>query len=240
MRHTSTAATIKALPALEDERDFRRRHVPEYPACLRESVRINTQVREPGDEWHNRFDEAAAPDVLLLVMRKFLALLAFALPSVRRGQTDQGDNDHISVVIDGKPFTDFFFGANTAKPYMWPLRAATGTVVTRGYPIDANVPGETHDHPHHRGLWFTHGDVNGYDFWANEPSQESPKEGPRGAEEDREREERRQIRNRGCRIFDWNAGDQTILEEIAEDGLLRRAGYARHGFRRDLQGARQR
>ena len=80
------------------------------------------------------------------------------------------DNDHISVVIDGKPFTDFFFGPKSPKPYLWPLRAATGTVVTRGYPIDASVPGETHDHPHHRGLWFTHGDVNGFDFWANEPS----------------------------------------------------------------------
>jgi hypothetical protein len=31
----------------------------------------------------------------------------------------------------------------------------------------ANVPGETRDHPHHQGLWFTHGDVNGLDFWAN-------------------------------------------------------------------------
>jgi hypothetical protein len=26
-------------------------------------------------------------------------------------------------------------------------------------------------------LWFTHGDVNGFDFWANEPSQQSAKKG---------------------------------------------------------------
>jgi hypothetical protein len=39
------------------------------------------------------------------------------------------------------------------------------------------VPGESKDHPHHRGLWFTHGDVNGYDFWANEPSQKGEKKG---------------------------------------------------------------
>ena len=148
------------------------------------------------------------------------------------------DDDHISVNIDGKPFTDFFFGANTAKPYMWPLRAASGTVVTRGYPIDASVPGETHDHPHHRGLWFTHGDVNGFDFWANEPSQESPKKGhvvlkkivsvKSGAKS-----------GTVDAVFSWNAADQMILEETRKMGLLRCAGHAHHGFRRDLQAAHQ-
>ena len=74
-------------------------------------------------------------------MRKFLALLAFALPLCAEVKLTQHDNDHISVVIDGKPFTDFFFGGTAPKPYLWPLRAASGTVVTRGYPIDAERPG---------------------------------------------------------------------------------------------------
>src|SRR5215467_4945294 len=110
-------------------------------------------------------------------MRKFLALLTFALPLSAAVDLTKHDDDHISVVIDGKPFTDFYFGKTAPKPYLWPLHAASGTIVTRGYPIDATVPGETHDHPHHRGLWFTHGDVNGYDFWANEPSQQNDKKG---------------------------------------------------------------
>ena len=79
-------------------------------------------------------------------MRKFLALLAFALPLSAGVDLTKHDDDHISIVIDGKPFTDFFFGKAAPKPYLWPLRAATGTVVTRGYPIDATAPGETHDH----------------------------------------------------------------------------------------------
>jgi hypothetical protein len=29
-----------------------------------------------------------------------------------------------------------------------------------------DVDGERKDHPHHRSLWFTHGDVNGIDFWS--------------------------------------------------------------------------
>jgi hypothetical protein len=31
-----------------------------------------------------------------------------------------------------------------------------------------NAPNEEHDHPHHRSLWFTHGSVNGRDFWSEE------------------------------------------------------------------------
>jgi hypothetical protein len=27
------------------------------------------------------------------------------------------------------------------------------------------TPDERRDHPHHRSMWFTHGDVNGVDFW---------------------------------------------------------------------------
>jgi hypothetical protein len=83
--------------------------------------------------------------------------------------------DRISVEIDGKPYTAFFIGPETRKPYLHPLRSASGTIVTRRYPMEM-VEGETRDHPHHRGLWFSHGDVNGVDFWGNEPGQ-SPKAG---------------------------------------------------------------
>jgi len=82
----------------------------------------------------------------------------------------------IQIQIDGKEFSTFFFGPETAKPYLHPLRAADGTVVSRRYPME-EVPGESHDHPHHRGLWFTHGDVNGYDFWSADPSRSSEKFG---------------------------------------------------------------
>jgi hypothetical protein len=82
----------------------------------------------------------------------------------------------IDVAIDGKPFTTFYYGAETPKPYLHPLRAADGTIVSRRYPME-NVEGERQDHPHHRGLWFTHGEVNGFDFWANEPSQEHTNKG---------------------------------------------------------------
>jgi hypothetical protein len=78
--------------------------------------------------------------------------------------TRQGDQ--IEVQIGGKPFTTYYFGADSPKPYLHPLRSAQGTIVTRGWPMVKDIPGESHDHPHHRAMFFAHGDINGIDFWA--------------------------------------------------------------------------
>ncbi|MFB3777371.1 MAG: PmoA family protein [Bryobacteraceae bacterium] len=94
--------------------------------------------------------------------------LALVFPICAQVRFTQG-KDRISVAIDGRPFTEFFYGPDVPKPYLHPLRAASGVVVTRAFPMEA-VEGETTDHPHHRGLWFTHGDVSGVDFWMNEPA----------------------------------------------------------------------
>ena len=67
-------------------------------------------------------------------------------------------------------FTTYYFGPNSPKPYMSPLRSAQGTVVTRGFPMRTDIPGERHDHPHHRALFFAHGDINGIDFWGEGPA----------------------------------------------------------------------
>ena len=74
------------------------------------------------------------------------------------------NGDRIDVLIGGRPFTAFYFPAAIAKPYLSPLRSAQGTIVTRGFPMDP-VPGEDHDEPHQRAMYFAHGDINGYDFW---------------------------------------------------------------------------
>ncbi len=109
------------------------------------------------------------------VMRlsRAIALAALlAAPALAAKVTFEKHADHIDVMSDGKPLTTLYFGAETAKPYLHPLRAADGTIVTRQYPMRDDVAGEAHDHPHHRGMWFSHGDVNGFDFWANEADQE--------------------------------------------------------------------
>jgi len=73
--------------------------------------------------------------------------------------------DHIEILLGGRNFTAYYFNATGAKPYLFPLRSAEGTVVTRSFPMVTNIPGEDRDEPHQRAMYFAHGDVNGYDFW---------------------------------------------------------------------------
>lgn len=81
-------------------------------------------------------------------------------------------DDRVRVEIGGQLFTEYIF-KGAQKPYLYPVLAADGTPMTRNFPMKTDVAGEVKDHPHHRSLWFTHGDVNGLDFWAetNGPKQ---------------------------------------------------------------------
>jgi hypothetical protein len=72
----------------------------------------------------------------------------------------------VDVFIDGEPFTSYVWPESLKRPVLYPLRAPNGADVTRGYPLDPR-PGERVDHPHHAGLWFSYGNVNGVDFWNN-------------------------------------------------------------------------
>jgi hypothetical protein len=81
----------------------------------------------------------------------------------------------VHVEIAQAPFGDLITSdPETGKPYFWPLRTVSGKEITRHFPME-HVRGESTDHPHHRGLWFAHGDVNGLDFWASETADQRPK-----------------------------------------------------------------
>lgn len=86
----------------------------------------------------------------------------FADPGVELVQ----DKDTVRVKLDGQLFTVYHY-ADADRPYFYPLVAPTGDNITRHWPMKSDHPDEQHDHPHHRSLWFTHGDVNGLDFWAD-------------------------------------------------------------------------
>jgi hypothetical protein len=72
----------------------------------------------------------------------------------------------VDVLVGGKPFTSYIYPTTLKKPVLYPLRTASGVVVTRGYPLEPRA-GERVDHPHHAGLWFNYGNVSGLDFWNN-------------------------------------------------------------------------
>lgn len=58
------------------------------------------------------------------------------------------------------------FRTDYRVPYLYPLTSPSGANICRHWPMQEDAPTEEKDHPHHRGLWLSHGDVNGYDFWA--------------------------------------------------------------------------
>ena len=100
--------------------------------------------------------------------------------------------DRLRVEIHGELFTEYFFTGKSHprvvpeksgpdRPtsatvvtnfpkhvYFYPLLGPGGAPMTRNWPMKETA-GEEKDHPHHRSLWFSHGAVNGVDFWAETP-----------------------------------------------------------------------
>lgn len=76
--------------------------------------------------------------------------------------------DRVDVALDGRPWTAFHFNAKWDKPFLYPIRTASGTVISRGWPVEPRE-GDEQDHVWHRGIWYGHGDVNGEDFWREKP-----------------------------------------------------------------------
>ena len=93
--------------------------------------------------------------------------VVFALCSLEAKVLVSKVDGHLHVEVDGKPFTDFYYGSDAPKPYLHPLRCASGKIVTRSFPME-NIPGESTTDQHHRGVWLAYKDVNGVDFWQNE------------------------------------------------------------------------
>lgn len=69
----------------------------------------------------------------------------------------------VRVEINGQLFTEYHY-TGARRPYFYPVIGATGTGMTRNWPLK-EVGGEETDHPHHKGLWFGHRHVNGIGFW---------------------------------------------------------------------------
>lgn len=79
----------------------------------------------------------------------------------------QLEGANVRVAIHGRAFTEYRADAGP-KPFLYPVLDPDGAPITRSYPME-KVEGEDRDHPHQRSFWFTHGDVNGVDFWASDP-----------------------------------------------------------------------
>ncbi len=67
----------------------------------------------------------------------------------------------LAVLVGTETFTFLHTGPEWAKPFLSPVMAPGGAIVTR--PIGDL---EDKDHPHHKGIWFSVDEVNEVKFWA--------------------------------------------------------------------------
>jgi sugar phosphate isomerase/epimerase len=90
----------------------------------------------------------------------------------QRSGTGQKDSSGVKITrqektlrvdINGKLFTEYCF-KDVPRPYFYPVIGPTGVPIIRHWPMKEGKD-EAQDHVHHRSLWFTHGEINGHDFW---------------------------------------------------------------------------
>ena len=108
----------------------------------------------------------------------FLNLILFtgwgqSLPIRFDEQQDDPEADpafiNVKVFVGESLFTIFRYTPQMEKPVLFPVYGPNGSVITRGFPLEPR-PGERVDHPHHLGMWFNYGSINGIDFWNNSPA----------------------------------------------------------------------
>ena len=94
----------------------------------------------------------------------FAMSLVLLLSSVLMAEVKlEQQSNHIAVLMNGKPFTEYWFGPRDdrpyARPFFYPVLADDGTGVTDDH-------WGQKEHPHHNSLWVGQGSVNGADHWA--------------------------------------------------------------------------
>ncbi|MFB3825772.1 MAG: PmoA family protein [Bryobacteraceae bacterium] len=146
----------------------------------------------------------------------FLATLFLPLPLCAQVKITQAAPDRLLVEIDGKPYTTFHLAPGGNKPYVWPLSTATGLVVTRHFPME-EFAGEIKDHPHHRGMFFSHGDINGINYWGTEPLTEAEKARAKSQPKGQPRLQRGSMRLK--RVLQMKGGRNSGTIKAAFEGL---------------------
>ncbi len=69
-------------------------------------------------------------------------------------------DDQVSFQVDGVEWLRYHYGAQTPKPYFYPLMGPGGAPVTR-----LTHPHDPHSHNHHLSLWIGHQKIGTADFW---------------------------------------------------------------------------
>jgi hypothetical protein len=145
---------------------------------------------------------------VLVFVAMHLIVVPPAVAEVTVKKTDGG----AAVSIDDQPFCEYLTKSGH-QPVIWPIKGANGQPMTRQYPLKKKLATEKDDHEHHRSLWFTHGSVNGKDFWL-EPKKGGPKEKDNQIVH---REFAELASGDTARIVtknEWTSGDEKVAEDV--------------------------
>jgi Methane oxygenase PmoA len=132
----------------------------------------------------------------------------------------------VDITIDGKPFTSYIWPTSLKKPVLYPLIDDQGITVTRGYPLEPR-PNERVDHPHHAGMWFNYGNVNGFDFWNNSDAIKPEGRAKMGTIYERKIVSTKSGADRGELVVDsvWISGDnKELLKDTTKYVFMKRNG----------------
>ena len=102
---------------------------------------------------------------LVVVISLCLAILSAFASAVSAEVAVKKTDSGVEVTIGGQPFTTYIFDSGF-KPILWPIVGPSGKEMTRAWPMRPGNADEKMDHVHQKSFWFTHGNVNGIDFWA--------------------------------------------------------------------------
>jgi hypothetical protein len=81
--------------------------------------------------------------------------------------TDKQKEGTIDVFINEQFFASYNYSDRNVRPFLFPVVGPEGKQVLRTPAPEGNP--EKIDHEHHRGIWVSHGDVNGTDNWSEMP-----------------------------------------------------------------------
>ncbi|HEY3854679.1 MAG TPA: PmoA family protein [Verrucomicrobiae bacterium] len=73
-------------------------------------------------------------------------------------------DDKLRIEINGQLFSEYHY-KDVARQFLYPVLGPDQLAMSRKWPVEESTD-EQHDHPHHRGLWYAHSSVNGFDFWS--------------------------------------------------------------------------
>ena len=100
----------------------------------------------------------------------FLVLLPVMLPAAISADelftVTRNETGGVTISVDGQALATYVTDQGN-KPFLWPVLGPDDKPMTRSFPMQ-DVPGETQDHYHHRGVNFGHQGMGGTDTWTED------------------------------------------------------------------------